>query len=301
MNAIARHSIDEELVIAALTDIDERVRQAWISLRYDALSLKSLRAICEALLDHVGARSLEDPELTDVHARLALRTAAECSIGVLSLGVFPSGDFEVRLPSIRQELNSRDISLGDAVDEAPTARTWLDTFGLCLISGIIWEWERVLGLSLRDDYAPQLHAGLPYSRLQSQSDPADLAEMDALCLYLTEATGHLPSDWPEQVVRKPTTEERLEALRRLDLHHPLTPDQHLLRALLEDNQSRFEQTLAQYLTDYRAALPDHAQPRTLLPQQPIALAALAIQTHGWQLGLVSHYLPPALLKSPPIG
>ncbi len=39
-------------------------------------------------------------------------------------------------------------------------------------------------------------------------------------------------------------------------------------------------------------------PRTLLPVGALALAALAVQVHGWELGVRSGYLPHDLLGSP---
>lgn len=152
-----------------------------------------------------------------------------------------------------------DISFGDAVDQAPTARTWLDAFALCVVSGAVRERDRVIGLLLRSDFAPALHDGVPYSPLDSHSDPAELAEMDALCLYLTPAAGHLPRDWPDATLCEPDAAERAEAARRLDALGVLTPDQRLLRVLLDDDQPAFERALAGNLTDHReGARPDAA-------------------------------------------
>ncbi|MFB7404494.1 Imm49 family immunity protein [Streptomyces rubiginosohelvolus] len=39
-------------------------------------------------------------------------------------------------------------------------------------------------------------------------------------------------------------------------------------------------------------------PRSLLPLDTLALAALAVQVHGWELGVRSRYLPAELLGSP---
>ncbi|MFJ1617766.1 MULTISPECIES: hypothetical protein [unclassified Streptomyces] len=133
---------------------------------------------------------------------------------MLSLGAFPNGDFEVPLPLIDETLSSEDLSFADTVDQAPTTRTWLDAFALCLVSGAVWERDRAIGLLLRGDYAPAIRDGVPYSPLESRSDPAGLAEMDALCGYLTEAHGHLPRDWPSVTLCKPAVEARVEAATR---------------------------------------------------------------------------------------
>ncbi|MFD6555113.1 hypothetical protein [Streptomyces sp. NPDC058398] len=58
-----------------------------------------------------------------------------------------------------------------------TARTWTDAFAWAAISGLIWDRDRVVGPLLREDYAPAIRDGVPHSKRESVSDPADLAEM----------------------------------------------------------------------------------------------------------------------------
>ena len=121
--------------------------------------------------------------------------------------------------------------------------------------------------------------------------------MDALCGYLTEASGHLPRDWTVPL-RKPDTGERAEAARRLDAVGRLAPGQRLLRALLDDDQHTFEQALVAQLVEHRDNAGPHPAPRTLLPVGAVAVAALAIQVHGWELSVQFGYLPHAMLGSP---
>jgi hypothetical protein len=87
-------------------------------------------------------------------------------------------------------------------------------------------------------------------------------------------------------------------MRQLDTFDELTPDQQLLRVLLEDDQAAFEQALAHRLVQHRESTPSGAAPRSLLPHKTIALAALAVQVHGWDLRVQSAYLPQALLRAP---
>ncbi|KJY34440.1 immunity 49 family protein [Streptomyces sp. KS 21] len=298
MQDVMRHEVSGHRISRALEDVTGRVYDHWHGLRFGGLlSLKGLHETRDDLLDHVGAQTLADPELSGAVVRRALRTAAECALGELSLGCFPDGDFEVPFPLLHEELSSMDISFGDAVDQAPTARTWLDAFALCLVSGAVRERDRVIGLLLRNDFAPALHDGVPYSPLDSHSDPAELAEMDALCLYLTRAAGHLPRDWPDATLCKPDAAERAEAARRLDGLGVLTPDQRLLRVLLDDDQAAFERALAGNLAGLREGARPDAAPRTLFPAGTIAVAALAVQVHGWRLGVTSAYLPQSLLHA----
>ncbi|AWW36087.1 immunity 49 family protein [Streptomyces cadmiisoli] len=298
MLEVARHTVGQQRIREASEDIDRRARGRWHWLRHGGLSLKGLGEMRDELLDHVAARTVDDPALDAAHTRTVLRTAAECALGVLSLGAFPNGDFEVPLPLVGERLSSEDLSFGDAVDQAPTTVTWVDAFALCVVSGLVREQQRVIGLLLRTDYAPAVRDGVPYSPLESRSSPAGLAEMDALCGYLTPARGHLPRDRPSVTLCKPDADERGEGVRRLDAAGPLTPDQRLLRVLLKDDRTTFEEALARRLVQYREKMAADAAPRSLLPVGTVALAALAVQVHGWELGVRSGYLPDVLLGPP---
>ncbi len=156
----------------------------------------------------------------------------------------------------------------------------------------------MIGLLLRSDYAPAIRQGVPYSSLTSASAPADLAAMDALCLYLTEAAGHQPRHWPMVTLRKPDDAERAQAAAALDAADAPTSDHRLLRVLLDDRQGAFEEALADRLDAYRESVGPAPAPRSLLPLDTLALAALAVQVHGWELGVRSGYLPAELLGSP---
>ncbi|WP_338930673.1 immunity 49 family protein [Streptomyces netropsis] len=297
MQEVTRHEVGGQHIAQALDDISGRTWRRWQWLRYDDPSPTKMEEMRDDLLDHIAARTVGDLAL-DESSRTALRTAAECSLGALSVGCFPDGDQEIAFPLIGEQLSSEDIAFGDAVEQAPTARTWLDTFETCLVSGLVWEWQRVIGLLLRSDFAPAIREGVPYSKLTSTSDPADLAAMDALCHYLTRADGHLPRDWPTVTLRKPDADERAEAARRLDALGAPTPDQRLLRVLLDDDRHAFEQALVARLVEHRESVGSDPAPRTLLPLGALALAALAVQVHGWELGVRSGYLPHDMLGSP---
>ena len=298
MQDVACHEINAQHIAQALDDISGWTRQRWDWMCIAGPSPERLQATRDGLLDYVAARTVAEPAL-DESSRAALRTAAECSLGALSVGCFPDGDQEIFLPLIDEQLSSEDIAFEDAGEQAPTAQTWLDAFALCLVSGLVWEWQRVIGLLLRNDYAPAIRDGVPYSMLTSTSDPVDLAAMDALCRYLTDASGHLPRDWPDVPLNKPDADERAEAGRHLDAAGPLTADHGLLRVLLDDDQQAFEQALVDRLMEHRASVGSDPAPRTLLPGGALALAALAVQVHGWTLRIHSGYLPHGMLESSP--
>ncbi|MEV7614972.1 immunity 49 family protein [Streptomyces sp. NPDC089799] len=297
MHEVKGHEVDGQRMADALAGITMRASDRWYDVRYGGAYPEGIHLMRDELLDHVAARAATEPGL-DGTARAALVTAAECSLGLLGVGCFPDGDQELFFPVVDETITTMDMSFGDLVRDAPTAATWLDAFRLCLVSGLVWEWMRVIGLLLREDYAPAVRDGVPYSRFDSVSDPADLAAMDALCGYLTPASGHLPGSWPTVTLRKPDSGERAESARKLDAAGPLTPDHRLLRVLLDDDRAAFEDALAARLAEHREALGAEPAPRTLLPLGALAAAALAVQVHGWEPAVRSDYLPAALLGSP---
>ncbi|MDX5577357.1 MULTISPECIES: Imm49 family immunity protein [Streptomyces] len=298
MREVTCHEVDARRLDEASEDIVGRAAGRWHGMRYDDPAPRRMAEAAAELLDHVAARTGRGAVLDEV-ARAALRTAAECRLGELSVGCFPDGDQEIPFPLIGEQLSTEDMSFGAAIGHpgaaAPSARTWLDAFAVCLVSGLVLDWQRVIGLLLRNDYAPAVHEGVPYSPLTSASDPADLVTMDALCLYLREAEGHLPRHWPTVPLRRPDADERQRAAAALDAAGAPKPDQRLLRVLLDDEQHAFEAALADRLDSYRESQGPDSAPRTLLPLDALALAALAVQAHGWELGVRSRYLPPELL------
>ncbi|WP_369143595.1 immunity 49 family protein [Streptomyces sp. R44] len=302
MREVARHEVDGTRIEKASQDARRLTFDRWHDLRYGGMSLSALGELRDQLLDHVGARTLEDPALAADASRTALLTAAECALGVLGIGCFPGGDWDVPLPLADRTLSSDDQLFEESWDRdhrVPTARTWVDTFVLCLISGLAWERRRVIGPLLREDYAPAIRSGVPYSRFDSVSEPADLAEMDALCAYLTVVSGAYPGAVSGPVpVRRPGAEERAGAARALDEAGPLSPDQRLLRVLLDDDREAFERALAERLEEHRAGVGPDPKPRTLLPTGAVALAALAHLAHGWEPGVRSGYLPEGPLRGP---
>ncbi|MGW8361474.1 immunity 49 family protein [Streptomyces wedmorensis] len=297
------HEVDGARIERALDGIRGRTFGRWHDLRYGSgMSLTGLGETRDELLDHVGARTLEDPELATEPSREALLTAAECALGILGIGCFPEGDWDVPLPLTGETLSSDDQLFDESWDRGhrvPTARTWVEAFALCLISGLVRERRRVIGPLLHEDYAPAIRSGVPYSRFDSVSEPADLAEMDALCLYLTVEHGPVPGAVPGELpLRRPGAGELAAAAARLDGAGALTPDQRLLRVLLDDDREAFERALVARLDAHREDAGADPEPRSLLPVVTVALASLARLAHGWEPAVRSGYLPGALLRAP---
>ncbi|MGW6731485.1 hypothetical protein [Streptomyces sp. NPDC055013] len=94
------------------------------------------------LLDFAAARTLQDPALDEPRSRAVLLTAAECALGELTLGCFPDGDFEIALPFVDVTLSNEDIWYRERSQPdvpATTARTWVQAFAMCVVSGLIWQ------------------------------------------------------------------------------------------------------------------------------------------------------------------
>jgi hypothetical protein len=283
---VACHQVSEQRIAQALEDIKRRTFVRWHRLRYDNLSLKGLQQLRDELLDHVAARTLDDPAFTDSETRTALRTAAACAHGGLDLSVWPEGDWEIAFPLVDETISSTDLHYEDNPRRTPIRSTWVEAFALGLIGSVFKEpW---LTGTILSDHALR-------SQLRDQdAEPAALAEMDALCGYLVKVTAFDPDDAP--ILRKPDTEELNRAARRLDEVGSLTPDQRLLRVLLDDDQPAFEQALADRLIRHRESVGEDPEPRSLLPVMTIALAAVAVLAHGWHLGVRSGYVPAGLLQ-----
>lgn len=294
---VARHEVGGRSVERALADIESRTHGHWHTLRYDCYSAARLTAMRDDLLDHVAARSVSDPHLRTAPP-LVLGTAAECALGHLDVGCWPGGDQEIRFPLVGEIISSEETDFRAVVEHAATAGDWLDVFALSLISGLVWEPDRAVGLLLRGDHAPAIRDGLPHSKSNPVSDPGELVEMQTLACYLNRASGRPPRDSPAAALCMPEVDERLDGALALDALGEPTPDQRLLRVLLEDSRPAFERALADRLVQYRESTPADAPPRSLLPHRTIALAALAVQVHGWDLDVRSGYLPEALLGAP---
>ncbi|MDQ1013639.1 hypothetical protein QFZ43_000188 [Streptomyces afghaniensis] len=127
------------------------------------------------------------------------------------------------------------------------------------------------------------------------SSPAGLAEMDALCRYLTVVPGPVPGAVHGPIpLDKPGPEAGARASSRLDATGTISPDQRLLRILLDDDQPAFEQALAARLLQHRQSAGAAPALCTFLPVRAIAVAALASPVHGWQLSVQFPYLPGSL-------
>ncbi|MFE4722861.1 hypothetical protein ACFRLW_42115 [Streptomyces sp. NPDC056728] len=103
---VARHDVSEPRIEQALENIWRRARSRWHTMQYDCYSDEELQGMRDEVLDHIAARTVADPEPGTAPSRIILRTAAECALGLLSLGCYPNGDQEISFTLIDEKLSS---------------------------------------------------------------------------------------------------------------------------------------------------------------------------------------------------
>ncbi|MGW4981903.1 hypothetical protein [Streptomyces mirabilis] len=90
-------------------------------MRHGGLPLRQgLRELRGELLDLAAVGTLEDPALKTPRSRTVLLTAADCALGVLALGCFPTGDFEVPLPLVKETLTSEELHYDETWGRGPS-------------------------------------------------------------------------------------------------------------------------------------------------------------------------------------
>ncbi|WTZ55285.1 hypothetical protein OG204_00500 [Streptomyces sp. NBC_01387] len=134
-----RHPVNQQRLDQALGDKTDRVQERFEDVYQRGYPMRvMLEELGHELLDHVAARTTQDPDLDDERTRLALLTAAECRLGVLDRGCFPHGDWEIPLPLTGTRLTSEELDydeMHDATDTV-TARTWVDAFDMGLVENL---------------------------------------------------------------------------------------------------------------------------------------------------------------------
>jgi hypothetical protein len=306
MQPSTRHDVDDDYRtrIADPTELRERVHLQFHELQHISSRVSVLQEMSRVLLDHLGARSVDDPGLSQDrgHFDLVLRTAAESADGVLECLMAPEGDQRIPLSWLGGELTNMGEDHDDlnprfwpTIDLDLTPQVWVEAVELAVVSHRVRDQGRASGAGYR------MYASILDDLAGKEAFPAaGLAQMNALSLYLNPARHPLPQDWPEVALRMPSEAERTTAAQALDAAGGLSGEQALLRVLLDDDQERFERALADHLDRYRQGMgaASAPAPRTLLPMGVIALVALAVQVHGWRVDLTSDYLPEVLVRTP---
>jgi hypothetical protein len=135
-NNVTRHAVNQQRLECAFGDMADRVQRRFEDVYYAEYPMREmLSELGNELLDHVAARSVQDPDLNDERTRLALTTAAEGLFGVLELGCCPNGDWEIPFPLTCTRFSSEEKDFDEMRDatDTVTARTWVEAFVSSLI------------------------------------------------------------------------------------------------------------------------------------------------------------------------
>lgn len=283
---IERHQVRESALDAALEGFADRIEGDVHRMGDDPMPEHGWGRVSDAFLDYVAARSVRGPELLGgKDCRLAFTSAATAAIGAMALDAGRGDRAHVHIAYTGSGFDYEDDARVGA-DRSASPRTWLRAFHLHCISGVQEE-------HLLIDAAPTL---------RGNEERADVVLVHALmaCVF-----GRVEGRDPAEAARGTSSAERLAAIDSMcaalgagtDL-----PDHRAtlatLRALAAGDRPAFERALAAQLDLHRerhSAGPLPA-PRTLLPLDAIALAALASWGAGWHDPVDSAYLPPALVR-----
>jgi hypothetical protein len=281
--------VGEALVSAAREDFTNSISRQVHSMSKGAMTTYEWWLIAEEFLDHLGALSVEIPDLDTPEAKAILDNATEAAAGAVAYAAYyPYSSFHVFLDYVNFGRSYESGSEGNP--ESISALLWLDAFYLAVLSG------------KADWHAEAFH----FARKKPQEGMAGgpTAELiNGLMAYVIGDTGVDGANHP------PSREDKLAALdatlarvRALDdeiggelLDHPQSTALYALRALTTGEQETFRSALAKLLIPHSAISDPGAKPRTLLPLLPLALTALAYRREGWEPPIDTGYLPRALV------
>ncbi|WP_330334044.1 immunity 49 family protein [Streptomyces sp. NBC_00536] len=276
---IERHAVGEAALSAAVTDFAERMAGDVHRMQHDESPEYGWEMVCESFLDYLGARSVANPSLTGRDCKLAFESAAAAATGSFALTARPS-----RVGDVFIEYTGTGVVYDkDGRGREVPAYDWLDAFFLAFVAG-------------DTDRDGQLFVETAVTR-RGHEDRADVALVHALLAFVygeIEDPGTAGEPGP---VSDEQRSARIDALVR-ELGPGTDRPHHraalaTLRALAAGDRDAFGEALAAQLAEYRErhAGAGNPAPRTLLPMDALALAAMAQRWNGWQPGVDSDYLP----------
>ncbi|WP_405017133.1 immunity 49 family protein [Kitasatospora sp. NBC_00070] len=279
---IERHRVGEAAVSSAVENFAERVGGEVHRMQHDESPAWGWELVADSFLDYLGARSVDSPELAGKDARIACESAAAAAVGALALGVGRAGQ-----PHVFIEYTGTGVPYGeDRKAEEPgevTAHAWLAPFFLAFVA------------RLSDEHDELFVAAAP--PLRGREQRADVVLVHALLAYVYgggEPSDELSSDDRVAVIDG-LVEELGEGTDRPGHRAALCT----LRAVAAGDRAGFRQALARQLECHRQRYAgpagDDPAPRTLLPFDAIALAAMAERWNRWPVEVESDYLPAALV------
>lgn len=296
---IERHRVSETALAAVREDFaNKMISDVYSRSRAGRIDAYDWWDITLRFLDGLGAFSAVNPDLDTPEAKAILSDAAEAAVGTVSFAAYyPKAFFHVFLNYVNLGLDYEADP--DGTPQPVTAVRWIDAFCVAILAdkterhGEAFHFARL---------APQRAGGpgLP---------PVEL--INGLLAYVSGDIGVEYQNVP------PSQQERLAALdaalARIDDRHaragagsgaadPATGALRALRALAARDREAFGAELAALLLPHSHLDDPRAEPRTLLPLLPLALAALGYRREGWRPPVQSGYLPWALVtgfETPP--
>ncbi|MFB7633233.1 Imm49 family immunity protein [Streptomyces sp. NPDC056149] len=246
--------------------------------------------LAEEFLDYLGALSVETPDLDSPEAKAVLKDATEAAAGAVAYAAYhPHCSFHIMLNYVNFGM-SYEQGEEEHPEERVTPQEWIDAFCLAILSDkATWHGEA-------------FHfARKKFSGNAAEGNPA-VELVGSFMAYVLGDTGD-DANYPPSAQEKLTAiDAALARLREQQeqngqslLDHPHTVGLTALRALAAHDREGFHSALTALLLPHSALPGPGAQPRSLLPLLPIALAALAYRTLGWIPALDTDYLPRALV------
>ncbi|MBB4792055.1 immunity 49 family protein [Streptomyces nodosus] len=286
---IERHRVGEGAVAAARENFADRIGTLARSMsKAGWMTTYEWWELAEEFLDYLGALSVSTPDLYTPEARAVLDNATEAAAGAVAYAAYhPHVSFHIFLDYLNFGMSYEPGS--GAPVESVTADLWLDAFCLAILSDRAERHGEAFHFARRK--FPPLAAGQPAVELAG-----------GFMAYVIGDTGDDDAGYP------PSREEKLAALdaaltriRYRDdgtaavLHDPRTVALQALRALTTGDEKAFRTAVVKLLLPYAALNGPGAEPRTLLPLLPLALAALGHRREGWQQPVATDYFPRALV------
>ncbi|WP_327265654.1 immunity 49 family protein [Streptomyces sp. NBC_01232] len=298
---IERHRVSEAALAAAREDFANRmISDVYSRSRGGRIDAYDWWDITLQFLDGLGAFSAVTPDLDTPEAKAILGDAAEAAAGAVSFAAYyPNAYFHVFLNYVNLGLDYDADPEGSP--QPVSAARWIDAFCVAVLADKAERYGEAFHFARR---APQRAGGpgLPSVEL-----------INGLLAYVSGDLGDDGQNFP------PSAQEKLAALdaalgrvagRRAgaraaaaepeaagtaEAADPATGALRALRALAARDREAFGAELTALLLPHSRLEDPRAEPRTLLPLLPLALAALGHRREGWPPPVDSGYLPRALV------
>ncbi|MER5412244.1 immunity 49 family protein [Streptomyces virginiae] len=298
---IERHRVSEAALVGVREDFANRmISDVYSRSRGGRIDAYAWWEITLQFLDGLGAFSAVTPDLDTPEARAILDDAAEAAAGAVSFAAYyPNAYFHVFLTYV--DLGLDYDADPDGSPQPVSAARWIDAFCLAVLADKVERHGEAFHFARR---APQRAGGpgLPSVELingllayvsgdlgddEQKFPPSPQQTLAALDAALGRVADRRAG--ARAAAAEPVTAEIAEAA------DPATGALRALRALAARDREAFGVELTALLLPYSDLRDPRAEPRTLLPLLPLALAALGHRREGWRPPVESGYLPRALV------